>query len=142
MNRDELFTFATSIAPRYDSAFLHVTMLYYGQPMANELLPPSVQASSLMQATGRATLLAAEEKHLYILHRINGDMALLTASDVSGIYALRHQMVLWTIFLSVMGIAASVLFSVIISSRLTKPMRQLVSAAEAMRQGDYTTSFP
>lgn len=142
MGRDELFTFATSIAPRYDNASLHVTMLYYGQPMANDTISQAVQASSLLQVSGRATLLLGDERRLYIMHQLNNEVSLLVASDVSGIYELRNTMVLWVVVLCGIGAAAALVFSVIVSSRLTKPMKKLVSAAEAMSQGDYDAAIP
>ncbi len=142
MSRDELFTFATSVAPRYDSASLHVTMLYYGQPMANDTIPFSVETSTLLQSSGRATLLPEEEQRLYIMHRISNELSLLVSSDVSGIYELQGRMVLWTVVLSFMGVAAAILFSVIVSSRLTKPMKKLACAAEAIGQGNYAAVIP
>ena len=51
-------------------------------------------------------------------------------------------MVLWAVVLCGIGAAAALVFSVIVSSRLTKPMKKLVSAAEAMSQGDYGAAIP
>ena len=142
MDRDELFTFATSVAPRYDSASLHVTMLYYGQPMANDTIPNCVRLSKLLESSGRATLLPEGEQRLYVMHRISNELSLLVSSDVSGLYELRDQMAVWTVVLSGIGAAAAILFSVAVSSRLTKPMKKLVSAAEAIGQGDYAVLIP
>lgn len=142
MNRDELFTFATSIAPRYDSISMHVTMLYYGQPMANNTISPAVESSLLLRTTGRATLLLSEEQRLYIMHQLNDAVSLLVSTNVSGIYELRNQMMLWTVLISCVGAATAIMFSVIVSSKLTKPIKKLVTVAKAMGQGDYDAVIP
>lgn len=123
--RQSLYSTASSLQQRYGSDTLQVMLVNGGLPMAGAVLPRSDSIDELLNTAGRATLLDGDTHTLYIAHRLYGEQVLLIAFDVSAMYALRSQFVLWAGVLSFAGVLLSSLLALIISSWLAKPYKQL-----------------
>lgn len=124
-SREMLYSVASSLQRRYGSNTLRVILVNNGLPMAGAILPEIKNIDTLLSTKGRATLLDGDTQTLYIAHRINGEQVLLVASDVSAVYSLRSEMIVWAGALSLAGVLLSSLLSVIISHWLAKPYKEL-----------------
>ncbi len=122
---EKLYSIASSLQHRYGSNTLRVILVNNGLPMAGAILPESKHIDTLLSTKGRATLLDGDAKTLYIAHRLNNEQVLLVASDVSAVYSLRSEMIVWAGALSLAGVLLSSLLSIIISHWLAKPYKEL-----------------
>lgn len=135
-----LYQAAQTAQSRYGSQTLSVILVRGTTPMAGETLPED--AKPLLACSSRATLLSKEAQTLYIAHRLQDNLVLLLASDVSPVYAMRAGLIRWALILLLIGLMVAVLLALLIAGRLTKPIRVLVKAADDLAQGRADTVLP
>ncbi len=130
--KEALFSVASGLQERYGSQALYVMMLYHGQGMAGAVIPKTQEMQELIATQGRATLLDGGNQQLYIAHRLNSELTLLIASDVSAVYFLRRQLSVWAGGLSLAGICLSALLSVVVSGWLSRPYKLLAQQRQEL----------
>jgi len=129
---ETLYAAAGALQGRYGSNTLDVMLIYKQHAMANAQLPEAEGIAELLNCKGRATLLDGESKTLFIAHRLSDDLALLLASDVSGVYALRSQLAVWAGILSFAGVTLSGLLSLVVSHWLSRPFKLLAQQRQEL----------
>ena len=73
-----------------------------------------------------------QARTLYIVHGISDTLTLLLASDVSAVYALRRRLFVWAGWLSLAGVALSMLLSALVSGWLAKPYKLLAAQRQEL----------
>mgnify|MGYP003305101263 CR=1 FL=1 len=124
-SREELYAVASGLQARYGSSALTVALLYRGAPMAGAQIGGADALEELTNTAARATLLDGPSQTLYIAHRLSDDLALLLASDVSAVYALRRELDVWAGGLSLLGVLLCGVLSALFSSWLARPFKRL-----------------
>jgi len=124
-SREELYAVASGLQARYGSSALTVALLYRGAPMAGAQIGGADALEELTNTAARATLLDGPSQTLYIAHRLSDDLALLLASDVSAVYALRRELAVWAGGLSLLGVLLCGVLSALFSSWLARPFKRL-----------------
>ncbi len=124
-SREELYAVASGLQARYGSSALTVALLYRGAPMAGAQIGGADALEELTNTAARATLLDGPSQTLYIAHRLSDDLALLLASDVSAVYALRRELAVWAGGLSLLGVLLCGVLSALFSSWLARPFKLL-----------------
>lgn len=96
----------------------------------------------LLNTETRATLLDGVSERLMIAHALDGEITLLTALDVSPVYALRRELLRGAAALGLIGLALAGALAIWISGVLTRPLSQLADAAAKLADGDYAAPLP
>lgn len=129
---ETLYAAASGVQRRYGSDTLNVALVYRGALMAGSQAPYTLKLDELMATEGRATLLDGEAQTLYIAHRLNDDLALLLASDVSAVYRLRGELAVWAGGLSLCGVLLSTVLSMLVSGWLARPYKLLAQQRQEL----------
>ena len=133
---------ASTLQTRYGSSELTVYLLQNGETITGEALPTVQKLPELLNTETRATLLDGVSERLLIAHALDGEITLLTALDVSPVYALRRELLRGAAALGLIGLALAGVLAIWISGVLTRPLSQLADAAVKLADGDYTAPLP
>ena len=133
---------ASTLQTRYGSSELTIYLLQNGETITGEALPTAQKLPELLNTETRATLLDGESERLLIAHALGGEITLLTALDVSPVYALRRELLRGAAALGLIGLALAGTLAIWISGVLTKPLSQLADAAAKLADGDYAAPLP
>lgn len=133
---------ASTLQTRYGSNELMIYLLQNGETITGEALPTVQKLPELLNAETRATLLDGVSERLLIAHALDGEITLLTALDVSPVYALRRELLRGAAALGLIGLALAGALAIWISGVLTRPLSQLADAAAKLADGDYTAPLP
>ena len=133
---------ASTLQTRYGSSELTVYLLQNGETITGEALPTAQKLPELLNTETRATLLDGVSERLLIAHALDGEITLLTALDVSPVYALRRELLRGAAALGLIGLALAGALAIWISGVLTRPLSQLADAAVKLADGDYTAPLP
>lgn len=133
---------ASTLQTRYGSNELTIYLLQNGETITGEALPTVQKLSELLNTETRATLLDGVSERLLIAHALDGEITLLTALDVSPVYALRRELLRGAAALGLIGLALAGALAIWISGVLTRPLSQLADAAAKLADGDYTAPLP
>lgn len=133
---------ASTLQTRYDSNELTIYLLQNGETITGEALPTVQKLPELLNTETRATLLDGVSERLLIAHALDGEITLLTALDVSPVYALRRELLRGAAALGLIGLALAGALAIWISGVLTRPLSQLADAAAKLADGDYAAPLP
>lgn len=133
---------ASTLQTRYGSNELTIYLLQNGETITGEALPTVQKLPELLNTETRATLLDGVSERLLIAHALDGEITLLTALDVSPVYALRCELLRGTAALGLIGLALAGALAIWISGVLTRPLSQLADAAAKLADGDYAAPLP
>lgn len=133
---------ASTLQTRYGSNELTIYLLQNGETITGEALPTVQKLPELLNTETRATLLDGVSERLLIAHALDGEITLLTALDVSPVYALRRELLRGAAALSLIGLALAGALAIWISGVLTRPLSQLADAAAKLADGDYAAPLP
>lgn len=133
---------ASTLQTRYGSNELTIYLLQNGETITGEALPTAQKLPELLNTETRATLLDGGSERLLIAHALDGEITLLTALDVSPVYALRRELLRGAAALGLIGLALAGALAIWISGVLTRPLSQLADAAAKLADGDYTAPLP
>ena len=133
---------ASTLQTRYGSNELTIYLLQNGETITGEALPTVQKLSELLNTETRATLLDGVSERLLIAHALDGEITLLTALDVSPVYALRRELLRGAAALGLIGLALAGALAIWISGVLTRPLSQLADAAVKLADGDYAAPLP
>ena len=133
---------ASTLQTRYGSNELTIYLLQNGETITGEALPTVQKLPELLNTETRATLLDGVSERLLIAHALDGEITLLTALDVSPVYALRRELLRGAAALGLIGLALAGALAIWISGVLTRPLSQLADAAAKLADGDYTAPLP
>lgn len=133
---------ASTLQTRYGSNELTIYLLQNGETITGETLPTVQKLPELLNTETRATLLDGVSERLLIAHALDGEITLLTALDVSPVYALRRELLRGAAALGLIGLALAGALAIWISGVLTRPLSQLADAAAKLADGDYTAPLP
>ena len=133
---------ASTLQTRYGSSELTIYLLQNGETITGEALPTAQKLPELLNTETRATLLDGESERLLIAHALDGEITLLTALDVSPVYALRRELLRGAAALGLIGLALAGTLAIWISGVLTRPLSQLADAAAKLADGDYAAPLP
>lgn len=133
---------ASTLQTRYGSNELTIYLLQNGETITGEVLPTVQKLPELLNTETRATLLDGVSERLLIAHALDGEITLLTALDVSPVYALRRELLRGAAALGLIGLALAGALAIWISGVLTRPLSQLADAAAKLADGDYAVPLP
>lgn len=133
---------ASTLQTRYGSNELTIYLLQNGETITGEALPTVQKLPELLNTETRATLLDGVSEQLLIAHALDGEITLLTALDVSPVYALRRELLRGAAALGLIGLALAGALAIWISGVLTRPLSQLADAAAKLADGDYAAPLP
>lgn len=133
---------ASTLQTRYGSSELTIYLLQNGETITGEALPTAQKLPELLNTETRATLLDGVSERLLIAHALDGEITLLTALDVSPVYALRRELLRGAAALGLIGLALAGALAIWISGVLTRPLSQLADAAAKLADGDYAALLP
>ena len=133
---------ASTLQTRYGSNELTIYLLQNGETITGEALPTVQKLPELLNTETRATLLDGVSERLLIAHALDGEITLLTALDVSPVYALRRELLRGAAALGLIGLALAGALAIWISGVLTRPLSQLADAAAKLANGDYAAPLP
>ncbi|MFR9259210.1 MAG: sensor histidine kinase [Christensenellales bacterium] len=133
---------ASTLQTRYGSSELTIYLLQNGETITGEALPTAQKLPELLNTETRATLLDGVSERLLIAHALGGEITLLTALDVSPVYALRCELLRGAAALGLIGLALAGALAIWISGVLTRPLSQLADAAAKLADGDYAAPLP
>lgn len=133
---------ASTLQTRYGSNELTIYLLQNGETITGEALPTVQKLPELLNTETRATLLDGVSERLLIAHALDGEITLLTALDVSPVYALRRELLRGAAALGLIGLALAGALAIWISGVLTRPLSQLADAAAKLADGDYAVPLP
>lgn len=133
---------ASTLQTRYGSNELTIYLLQNGETITGEMLPTVQKLPELLNTETRATLLDGVSERLLIAHALDGEITLLTALDVSPVYALRRELLRGAAALGLIGLALAGALAIWISGVLTRPLSQLADAAAKLADGDYAAPLP
>lgn len=133
---------ASTLQTRYGSNELTIYLLQNGETITGETLPTVQKLPELLNTETRATLLDGVSERLLIAHALEGEITLLTALDVSPVYALRRELLRGAAALGLIGLALAGALAIWISGVLTRPLSQLADAAAKLADGDYAAPLP
>lgn len=133
---------ASTLQTRYGSNELTIYLLQNGETITGEALPTVQKLPELLNTETRATLLDGVSERLLIAHALDGEITLLTALDVSPVYALRREWLRGAAALGLIGLALAGALAIWISGVLTRPLSQLADAAAKLADGDYAAPLP
>lgn len=133
---------ASTLQTRYGSNELTIYLLQNGETITGEALPTVQKLPELLNTETRATLLDGGSERLLIAHALDGEITLLTALDVSPVYALRCELLRGAAALGLIGLALAGALAIWISGVLTRPLSQLADAAAKLADGDYAAHLP
>lgn len=133
---------ASTLQTRYGSNELTIYLLQNGETITGEALPTAQKLPELLNTETRATLLDGVSERLLIAHALDGEITLLTALDVSPVYALRSELLRGAAALGLIGLALAGALAIWISGVLTRPLSQLADAAAKLADGDYAAPLP
>ena len=133
---------ASTLQTRYGSSELTIYLLQNGETITGEALPTVQKLPELLNTETRATLLDGVSERLLIAHALGGEITLLTALDVSPVYALRRELLRGAAALGLIGLALAGALAIWISGVLTRPLSQLADAAAKLADGDYAAPLP
>lgn len=133
---------ASTLQTRYGSNELTIYLLQNGETITGEALPTVQKLPELLNTEMRATLLDGVSERLLIAHALDGEITLLTALDVSPVYALRRELLRGAAALGLIGLALAGALAIWISGVLTRPLGQLADAAAKLADGDYAAPLP
>lgn len=133
---------ASTLQTRYGSSELTIYLLQNGETITGEALPTVQKLPELLNTETRATLLDGGSERLLIAHALDGEITLLTALDVSPVYALRRELLRGAAALGLIGLALAGALAIWISGVLTRPLSQLADAAAKLADGDYAAPLP
>lgn len=133
---------ASTLQTRYGSNELTIYLLQNGETITGEVLPTVQKLPELLNTETRATLLDRVSERLLIAHALDGEITLLTALDVSPVYALRRELLRGAAALGLIGLALAGALAIWISGVLTRPLSQLADAAAKLADGDYAAPLP
>lgn len=133
---------ASTLQTRYGSNELTIYLLQNGETITGEALPTAQKLPELLNTETRATLLDGVSERLLIAHALDGKITLLTALDVSPVYALRRELLRGAAALGLIGLALAGALAIWISGVLTRPLSQLADAAAKLADGDYAAPLP
>ncbi len=133
---------ASTLQTRYGSNELTIYLLQNGETITGEALPTVQKLPELLNTETRATLLDGVSERLLIAHALDGEITLLTALDVSPVYALRSELLRGAAALGLIGLALAGALAIWISGVLTRPLSQLADAAAKLADGDYAAPLP
>lgn len=133
---------ASTLQTRYGSNELTIYLLQNGETITGEALPTVQKLPELLNTETRATLLDGVSERLLIAHALGGEITLLTALDVSPVYALRRELLRGAAALGLIGLALAGALAIWISGVLTRPLSQLADAAAKLADGDYAAPLP
>lgn len=133
---------ASTLQTRYGSNELTIYLLQNGETITGEALPTVQKLPELLNTETRATLLDGVSERLLIAHALDGEITLLTALDVSPVYALRRELLRGAAALGLIGLALAGAMAIWISGVLIRPLSQLADAAAKLADGDYAAPLP
>ena len=133
---------ASTLQTRYGSNELTIYLLQNGETITGEMLPTVQKLPELLNTETRATLLDGVSERLLIAHALDGEITLLTALDVSPVYALRRELLRGAAALGLIGLALAGALAIWISGVLTRPLSQLADAAAKLADRDYAAPLP
>ena len=133
---------ASTLQTRYGSNELTIYLLQNGETITGEALPTVQKLPELLNTETRATLLDGVSERLLIAHAMDGEITLLTALDVSPVYALRRELLRGAAALGLIDLALAGALAIWISGMLTRPLSQLADAAAKLADGDYAAPLP
>ena len=133
---------ASTLQTRYGSNELTIYLLQNGETITGEALPTVQKLPELLNTETRATLLDGVSERLLIAHALDGEITLLTALDVSPVYALRRELLRGAAALGLIGLALAGALAIWSSGVLTRPLSQLADAAAKLADGDYAAPLP
>lgn len=133
---------ASTLQTRYGSNELTIYLLQNGETITGEALPTVQKLPELLNTETRATLLDGVSERLLIAHALDGEITLLTALDVSPVYALRRELLRGAAALGLIGLVLAGALAIWISGVLTRPLSQLADAAAKLADGDYAAPLP
>ena len=135
-------TAAQTMQQRYGSQDVSMALLYNQKPMLGASIPEEADISEFTDTQARSIYLSSKTQTLYITHRLNENVVLFIASDVSALYRDHEQQLTYAAVVCSIGLLLAVVIATLIAGGLTKPLRSLVYSANTMRDGDRTINLP
>ncbi len=121
----------------YAAQGIELIFLYNGRPVAGAELPGEAY-QDLLIGTRAALLDTRSDPEQYgIVDPLNGNWTLLTLRDVSDLYALRDRLRRTALLIVLGAVLVTALFSYLLASWFTAPVKRLTKAADAMRRGAF-----
>lgn len=127
------------IAQQFGSPQLDILVFLDGTPLTGPLTERTV---FLLNAKSRSTYLSSADESLYVIHPLDNRTTLITKSDYSGFYTMRRQQTTYGVLLCVGGLVLATILSLLISGRITRRLRILSRAADAVRSGEKLSLEP
>ena len=130
---DIVMQVSQQIAQQFGSPQLDILVFLDGTPLTGPLTERTV---FLLNAKSRSTYLSSADESLYVIHPLDNRTTLITKSDYSGFYTMRRQQTTYGVLLCVGGLVLATILSLLISGRITRRLRILSRAADAVRSGE------
>ena len=127
------------VVQQFSSPQLNILVFLDGTPLTGPLTERTV---FLLNARSRSTYLSSADESLYVVHPLDNRITLITVSDYSGFYTMRRQQTTYGVLLCVGGLVLATVLSLLISGRITRRLRILSRAADAVRSGEAFTLEP
>lgn len=136
---DIVMQVSQQIAQQFGSPQLDILVFLDGTPLTGPLTERTV---FLLNAKSRSTYLSSADESLYVIHPLDNRTTLITKSDYSGFYTMRRQQTTYGVLLCVGGLVLATILSLLISGRITRRLRILSRAADAVRSGEKLSLEP
>lgn len=136
---DVIMQTSNRIVQQFSSPEIQILVFLDGKPLTGPLTDRTV---FLLNAKSRSTYLASADESLYVVHPLDDRTTLITVSDYSGFYDMRRKQTTYGILLCLGGIILATILSLLISGRITRRLRILSRAADAVRSGEKFTLEP
>ncbi len=136
---DIIMQVSRQVVQQFSSPQLNILVFLDGTPLTGPLTERTV---FLLNARSRSTYLSSADESLYVVHPLDDRITLITVSDYSGFYTMRRQQTTYGVLLCVGGLVLATVLSLLISGRITRRLRILSCAADAVRSGDTFTLEP
>ena len=136
---DIVMQVSQQIAQQFGSPQLNILVFLDGTPLTGPLTERTV---FLLNAKSRSTYLSSADESLYVIHPLDDRTTLITKSDYSGFYTMRRQQTTYGVLLCVGGLVLATILSLLISGRITRRLRILSRAADAVRSGEKLSLEP
>ena len=130
---------AVKLSQQFNADHLRI-LVYKDRNALTGSLPD--HAAMLLDAEERSTLLSSGDEALYVVHPLSDGLRLITVSDFSGFYSMRREQITRGALICVGGMVLAAVLALFLSGRITRRLKKLSRAADAVRSGENFTLQP